>query len=471
MVDSIGARSHTPGMRIHSPWTALVLTIVVSTAGCATATSSASASSTTSRPSAAGASRVQAVRLPLTTSRTSSVAHDTETLALVPHAGRLFAATGQWMYPGSPAHGQVLVQESADEPWKVFEATQSLRVQALDSFPIPVGQGLGARHSLLVTAAIIDSRSEIQWLRDDAHSFASDDAFPLASKRANVRAFGAHEDGGVWSVFAGVAPTGILRGTWSPRQHTLVFDPMPELSTASPGLARPADAEGHRLRGLCRRPVRVDQHEGLSQERRRPPAGRPPLGARVPGASGRVVQQRRARVDLRRARWRTVVAALDRGQRRRVAARPPPARSPCGRRTAADPQRRTLAVPRHPPDARRVGDDRAGARPRVDRVRDRGVQQLHRARRSRRAPAALRLRVGLRRQLSVDPLVRAHRVSRHHLRLGRVLRDPERRRVVADVRAALPEWLGLRARLESDLPDPRRPGLRVDPVHRTVAVR
>jgi hypothetical protein len=210
---------------------ALVVMLVVSAAGCAT-TSSTTPASTTSRVPAAGQSRVHAVREPLTANRASSVSHDTETLALVPHAGRLFAATGQWMYPGSPAHGQVLVQDSANDPWKVFENTQSLRVQALDSFPIPDDQGLGARHSLLVTAAIVEGRSEVQWLRDDAASFAADDAFPLVSMSAGVRAFGAHEDGGVWSVYAGVAPTGILRGTWSPTKHTLVFDPKPELSTA-----------------------------------------------------------------------------------------------------------------------------------------------------------------------------------------------------------------------------------------------
>ncbi len=222
-------------MRRRLPRTALVLATVAVVVGSATSTSSASASPTTVPASGTGVSTVHAMGEPLTANRESAVAHDTETLALVPHAGRLFAATGQWMYPGSPAHGQLLVKESANDPWKVFEATESLRVQALDSFEVPADQGLGPRHSLLLTAATIDGRSEIQWLRDDAHSFARRDAFALASASAGVRAFGAHEDGGVWSVFAGVAPTGILRGTWSPTKHTLVFDPKPELSTAPSG--------------------------------------------------------------------------------------------------------------------------------------------------------------------------------------------------------------------------------------------
>jgi hypothetical protein len=39
----------------------------------------------------------------------------------------------------------------------------------------------------------------------------------------------------VWSVYAGVDPTGILRGTWSPAKHTLVFSPVPELTAGPPG--------------------------------------------------------------------------------------------------------------------------------------------------------------------------------------------------------------------------------------------
>jgi hypothetical protein len=178
---------------------------------------------------------VPAVRELLTTDKASNVVHDTETMALVAHAGRLFAATDQWMYSGLHAAGQVLVKDSPTSGWRIFEQTQSLRVQALDSFAIPADQGLGPGHSLLVTQAIINGRSEIQWLLDGAAVFAPDDAYALSSTSADVRAFGAHEDHGVWSVYAGVAPSGILRGTWSPKTGTLVFDPMPELTAAPPG--------------------------------------------------------------------------------------------------------------------------------------------------------------------------------------------------------------------------------------------
>jgi hypothetical protein len=170
----------------------------------------------------------------LTTYAKSPVAHDTETEALVAHAGRLYAATGQWEYPGPHAFGQVLVKRSRTGPWTIFEQTQSLRVQALDSFPIPSGQGLGPGHSLLVTQAIVAGKSRIQWLLDGANSFSLRNSYVLPAG-ADVRAFGAHESGGVWSVYAGVRPTGILQGIWSPSRRTLVFSPKPELTVAPPG--------------------------------------------------------------------------------------------------------------------------------------------------------------------------------------------------------------------------------------------
>ncbi len=177
---------------------------------------------------------VAAQRQPLTTSANSPVAHDTETEALVAHSGRLFAATGQWEYPGPSASGQVLVKNSKTSPWTVFEETQSLRVQALDSFPIPSDQGLGPGHSLLVTQAIVAGRSRIQWLLDGVNSFSLRDSYVLPAG-ADIRAFGAHESDGVWSVYAGVRPTGVLQGIWSPSRRTLVFNPKPELTVAPPG--------------------------------------------------------------------------------------------------------------------------------------------------------------------------------------------------------------------------------------------
>ena len=215
--------------------TVLGLTLVLLVAAsCGTSTSPAAPGSAQSDvPSNAYA--VPAVREQLTTNSRSPVVHDNEIMALAPHAGRLFAATDQWEYSGPSAYGQILVKNTASSPWKIFEQTQSTRVQALDSFLIPSDQGLGAGHSLLVTQAIVDGRSEIQWLLDGATSFSPADAFVLSSRGAAVRSFGAHESDGVWAVYAGVGPTGILQGIWSPTEHTLVFNPEPELSGTTPG--------------------------------------------------------------------------------------------------------------------------------------------------------------------------------------------------------------------------------------------
>jgi hypothetical protein len=178
---------------------------------------------------------VPAVREPLTSDSASPVVHDNEVMALAAHAGRLFAATDQWEYQGPSAYGQVLVKDSSSSPWRVFEQTQSSRVQALDSFPVPANQGLGPGHSLLITQAIVDGRSRIQWLLDGATSFTAASSHALPSTADAVRSFGAHESDGVWSVYAGDSPAGVLRGKWSRARHTLVFGGAPELAAAPPG--------------------------------------------------------------------------------------------------------------------------------------------------------------------------------------------------------------------------------------------
>ena len=178
---------------------------------------------------------VPAIRQPLTTDSASPVAHDTENDVLVAQGARLFASTDQWEYPGSPTYGQISVKNSATAPWKVFEQTQGLRVEnSMASFPIPRDQGMGRGHSLLITVALLNGHNELQWLLDGARSFSPADSFPLPSDVMDVRSFGAHETGGVWSVYAGVDPTGILRSTWSKARHTLVFGPTSELTVATP---------------------------------------------------------------------------------------------------------------------------------------------------------------------------------------------------------------------------------------------
>jgi hypothetical protein len=221
-------RPGRPGARfLRAAGLAALAVIIV--AGC-----SSSAAGTAAPPSTAVA--VPALREPLTTGTASPVAHDTETDALVAHDGRLYATTDQWEYHGPFPHGQILVKDSAATPWRVLEETDGLRVQdTMASFAIPASQGLGRGHSLLITEAVIDGRKELQWLIDRASSFAPADSYVLPADVVDVRAFGALESGGQWAVYAGVDPTGILRGVWSPVRHTLVFDPVPELTTVSAG--------------------------------------------------------------------------------------------------------------------------------------------------------------------------------------------------------------------------------------------
>jgi hypothetical protein len=176
---------------------------------------------------------VRATREQLTSDAGSVVAGDNEVMALAAQSGRLFAATDQWMSPAPAPHGQVLVKDRSSSAWRVFEDTESVRVEALASFPIPRDQQQQAGHSVLVTQAIVGGVSQIQWLRDQADRFQG--SFALSSRGAAVRAFGAHESGGTWAIYAGVDPTGVLRGTWSPARRTFLFDPVPELQAAAPG--------------------------------------------------------------------------------------------------------------------------------------------------------------------------------------------------------------------------------------------
>ena len=195
----------------------------------------AAADESISAPASSSSAQVPAVRERLARTSASPVVHDNEVMDLAAQSGRLFAATDQWEYPGPSAYGQVLVKRSRTSPWTVFERTRSLRVEALDSFPVPRDQWRGSDHALLVTQAIVGGRSRVQWLLDRAGSFTIGNSYALPTTGAAVRSFGAHESGGVWAVYAGVEPTGVLRGTWSPAKHTLVFDPKPELVAAPPG--------------------------------------------------------------------------------------------------------------------------------------------------------------------------------------------------------------------------------------------
>ena len=80
--------------------------------------------------------------------------------------------------------------------------------------------------------------------------------------------FGAHESGGVWSVYAGVRPTGILQGVWSPTRRTLVFSPKPELTVAPPGSLGAVTQKVTGFADCGGANVLNHQHDALSAQRR-----------------------------------------------------------------------------------------------------------------------------------------------------------------------------------------------------------
>ena len=245
----------------------------------------------------------------------SPVVHDNEIMALAPQGGRLFAATDQWEYSGPSAYGQILVKNSATSPWKIFEQTQSTRVQALDSFPIPSDQGLGPGHSLLITQAIVNGHSEIQWLLDGATSFAPDDAFVLSSPAAAVRSFGAHESDGVVGGLRRCRANGDPAGDLVTDQAHAGLQPRARTEWGDPGITGPEDPEGHGLRRLWRSALRHHQHQDVPPQRRLAFRRDSPLDARRSRATGGRLQQRTARHLVHHPRRITLAALLDRRQR------------------------------------------------------------------------------------------------------------------------------------------------------------
>ena len=230
-------------------------------------------------------------RQPLTTNAKSPVAHDTETEALVAHSGRLFAATDQWEYPGPSAFGQVLVKKSKTSPWTVFEQTQSLRVQALDSFPIPSDQGLGTgafppRHPgdrrRAVEDPVVARRRQVLLAREFLRS-------PGGRRHPRLRR--ARVGRGLGRLRRGPPDRGPPGNLVAGSPHLGVQSQ----TRAHRGPARVAgcgDPEGHGLRRLRRSPVHHHQHDALSAQRRRPAVRRPSLGPGVSSATGRAAQQR-----------------------------------------------------------------------------------------------------------------------------------------------------------------------------------
>ena len=292
---------------------------------------------------------------------------------------------------------------------------------------------------------------------------------------ADVRAFGAHESGGVWAVYAGVRPTGSLQGIWSPARHTLVFNPKPELTVAPPGspgavtqkVTGFADCAGALYSTINTTLYRRNDGALRSDVPRWVPVYRaPPVGPHNSGLRGITCLTHNGSPSL-------LVSTegngnvyrfdhLPRGQLDTTAA-PEPG---FGRRRAGA-DARVPTHPRHPSDAGGSGNDHPGNGKGFDRLRHRRLQQRrlpdHEYRRSR--SAGVRVRVGLPGGLPNDAEVWTDRLGCGALQCKRLLRNSYRSGAIADLFAALPQRTDADAIGDGVQTDPLGPGLRVHPEH------
>jgi hypothetical protein len=162
-----------------------------------------------------------------------AMAATTEVATLVAHAGSLWATTSQWMAP-EPVGGALLRRRSADDPWQVVEQTDQLRVMALQRFTVPARHTGGDAVDVLVTQTRADGVSALRWMVGDAEGLA--EGFALPDSPSDARSLGAHDEGDAFAFYAGVRPTGVLRGEWDAAGRTIVWSDIPELVVVGDGL-------------------------------------------------------------------------------------------------------------------------------------------------------------------------------------------------------------------------------------------
>ena len=165
----------------------------------------------------------------------------------------------------------------------------------------PGDRSRGTRCS--ITQAIVDGRSEIQWLIDGARSFTPANSFTLASyQSAAVRSFGAHESDGAWADLCRRRTDRHFPGNLVQDQAHLGVQPGARAEWGVTGCARAQDPESHGLRRLRRCSLRHHQHQVVPSERRHARSGsprwtlvyqEPPVGPFNSGLRGMIVRHPR----------------------------------------------------------------------------------------------------------------------------------------------------------------------------------
>ncbi|MBL9126707.1 MAG: hypothetical protein JNL97_03625, partial [Verrucomicrobiales bacterium] len=169
--------------------------------------------------------------------------HGTETLALVIHGGKIFAAQGsrgnvpvprtpdELLHPRADWTGaQILVKESASDRWRVDPASvaifrEHLRTETLAELTVTTradGEPLREPLNLLVAGLsdvgpIGSRQATARVRRDDPPAVWEDSHVATTATPANVLAFGTHLDSsGTHFIFAGLSNGEIYRGGYDP---------------------------------------------------------------------------------------------------------------------------------------------------------------------------------------------------------------------------------------------------------------
>jgi hypothetical protein len=173
----------------------------------------------------------------------------TETMELLAHDGKLFAALSYWMdEPYLEAKGdepwtgaQILVKDSATAPWRVDAAfgPEYLRLQALIVAEFTTdakGATLPKPVRMLVAGPNYVEKNiplwSTAWTRDDATGKWSMSEIGIDPRYAGARSFATHRDRttGIHHIFAGIARGAIFRGSYDPSAPArLVWQKEPEL--------------------------------------------------------------------------------------------------------------------------------------------------------------------------------------------------------------------------------------------------